>query len=283
MVLWYNSMTHPRTAVTFRTVCLLLTLVCLGFFMSARTVPAEERYLSELGPGDLISIQILGQPDSTTVYVGDDGTITAPLVGPIQVRGLSPVEAADRVAKALKAGGYFVDPQVTIQVTQSRSQMVSVLGEVHSPGRYVVTPSTTILDLLAEAGGAKDTAGDIGYRIRPDGTGGSERIEISINGTSTVPGAAANQTLRGGDSLIIPRAEQFSVVGEVKAPGSYRLDPKISIMEAIAHAGGINERGSERRVLVRRKSPDGQIKSFKPKPSDLVEADNVIVVKESIF
>ena len=54
-------------------------------------------------------------------------------------------------------------------------------------------------------------------------------------------------------------------------------------MEAIAHAGGINERGSERRVLVKRKSPDGQIRSFKPKPSDLVEADDVIVVKESIF
>ncbi len=250
---------------------------------AAGAAPAEERHMSELGPGDSVSIQIFGQPDITNIYVGDDGTINVPLAGPVQVGGSSPVEAAQRVAKALKAGGYFVDPHVTILVTQSRSQLVSVLGEVQNAGRYVITPRTTVVDLLAQAGGAKDTAAEVGYLLRPSASGRVDRIAVSLNGISTAQGATANQTLMGGDSLVVPRSEHFFVYGEVATPGMYRLEPNMSVMQAIARAGGVTARGSERRIQVKRQGKDGQIKVFKPKPVDPVQADDIIQVKESIF
>jgi polysaccharide export outer membrane protein len=245
--------------------------------------PAEDRHMSELGPGDSVSIQIFGQPDITNIYVGDDGTINVPLAGPVQVGGSSPVEAAQRVAKALKSGGYFVDPHVTVLVTQSRSQLVSVLGEVQTAGRYVITPRTTVVDLLAQAGGVKDTAAEVGYLLRPSASGRVDRIAVSLNGVSTAQGAVPNQTLMGGDSLVVPRAEHFFVYGEVATPGMYRLEPNMSVMQAIARAGGVTARGSERRIQVKRQGKDGQIKVFKPKPVDPVQAEDIIQVKESIF
>src|ERR1700722_14645946 len=94
---------------------LLLTLsaLCRAADMPAS---ADQQHMSQLGPGDSVSIHVYGQPDTTDVYVGDDGTISVPLLGKLPVSGLSPVDAAARVAKALKDGGYFIDPQVTIIV-----------------------------------------------------------------------------------------------------------------------------------------------------------------------
>src|SRR6516165_571033 len=111
----------------------------------------------QLGPGDSISIQVYGQPDlAATVYVSDDGTVPVALVGPVQVAHLSPADAAQRIEAALRNARIINDPHVTITVTQSRSQRVSVLGEVGSPGRYAVDARMTIFDLLAQAGGTKE-------------------------------------------------------------------------------------------------------------------------------
>jgi polysaccharide export outer membrane protein len=276
-------MMQPRLAATLWAVSLLLVFRVAMSHAAAAAAPAEDRHMSALGPGDSVSIQIFGQPDITNIYVGDDGTLNVPLAGPVPVGGSSPVEAAQRVAKALKAGGYFVDPHVTILVTQSRSQLVSVLGEVQTAGRYVITPRTTVVDLLAQAGGVKDTAAEVGYLLRPNASGRVDRITVSLNGISTAQGAVPNQTLMGGDSLVVPRAEHFFVYGEVTTPGMYRLEPNMSVMQAIARAGGVTARGSERRIQVKRQGKDGQIKIFKPKAVDPVQADDIIQVKESIF
>src|SRR5208337_2437751 len=102
--------------------------------------PAQKdtvKRIIQLGPGDSVSIQVYGQPDmTTTVYVSDDGTIPVPLAGAVPVAGLSPSEASQRIEKALKDGGFLVDPHVTLTVTQSLSQRVSVLGQVGKPGLY---------------------------------------------------------------------------------------------------------------------------------------------------
>ena len=116
--------------------------------------PAVKAPLLQLGPGDSVSVQVYGQPDlSTTVYVADDGTVSVPLAGNIQVAGLSPAQASSRIEAALKSGKILVDPHVTLTVTQTRSQRVSVLGQVGAPGRYAVESNTTIFDLLAQYAG----------------------------------------------------------------------------------------------------------------------------------
>jgi polysaccharide biosynthesis/export protein len=275
-------MTKFRSFAAVLAVGLLLTLSAVCRSAEAPTT-ADQKHMSQLGPGDSVSIQVFGQPEATNVYVGDDGTISVPLVGNIQVAGISPVEAAARVAKALKGGGYFVDPHVTIIVTQPRSQLVSVLGEVQSSGRYPINPRTTIVDLLAQAGGVKETASDVGYVLRSDDNGHISRFPIKLNGLTDLKDSLPTATLLGGDSLVVPRAEHYYAYGEVTTPGTYRIEPGMTVIQAIARAGGINERGSERRIQLKRLGKNGQYQVLHPKPGDPIQADDIIRVKESIF
>jgi polysaccharide export outer membrane protein len=254
-------------------------------FLSAVPGPAAEAQSPQqqaglLGLGDWVSIQISGQPDVTS-NVAADGTLSVPLVGNIPVSGLSADQAASRIAKALKDGGYFVDPKVSVRATQTQGQFVSVVGEVQTQGRYPITPRTTILDLLAQAGGMKDTAADLGYILRKDDDGRLNRYPVNLN--VLADGKEASPTLLGGDSLLVPRAEHFSIEGEVATPGRYRIEPGMTITQAIARAGGITERGSERRIQLKRAVTAGQYQTTRPKPGDLVQPNDIIRVKESIF
>jgi polysaccharide biosynthesis/export protein len=262
-----------------------LLLLTLSAVCRSDDVPttADQQHMSQLGPGDSVSIQVFGQPDVTNVYVGDDGTINVPLVGNLKVAGMSPVEAASRVAKALKDGGYFVDPQVTILVTQQRSQLVSVVGEVQAVGRYPINPRTTIVDLLAQAGGVKATASEVGYILRRDDDGHTSRYPVKLTGLADINDALPPPTLLGGDSLVVPRAEHYYVLGEVTSPGTYPIEPGMTVIQGIARAGGINERGSERRIQLKRLGKDRKYQVLHAKPGDLIQADDMIRVKESIF
>jgi polysaccharide biosynthesis/export protein len=244
---------------------------------------SDQQQASPLSVGDWVSIQVSGQPDATS-YVGGDGTITVPLIGNIPVAGIAPPQAAARIAKALKDGGFFVDPQVTIAVTAPTSQFASVIGEVRTQGRFPITSRTTVVDLLAQAGGVKDTAADVGYVLRSDETGHVDRRSVSLNVVGDGEGAAPNLTLMGGDRLIVPPAELFFIEGEVTTPGKYRIEPGMTVLEAITRAGGITERGSERRIqLKRRTDKPGQYRTLHVKSGDLVKAGDIIRVKESLF
>ncbi|MDE2252635.1 MAG: SLBB domain-containing protein [Gammaproteobacteria bacterium] len=245
--------------------------------------PGAPRIL-QLGPGDSVAIQVYGQPDmSSTVYISDDGTVPVPLAGAVQVGGLSPAEAARKIEAAFRDGKFLVDPHVTITVTQSRSQRVSVLGEVGTPGRYAIESNETIFDVLAQAGGAKETAADVVYLLRPDKNGQIERIAVNLKGLTDAQRSMPTQVLQGGDSVFVPRAEQFYIFGEVNAPNMYRIEPGMTVTQAIARAGGVTARGSRKRVEIRRKGPDGREQTFSAKPDEPVHANDVLRVKESIF
>ena len=282
-----RSSTGPARASSWTTVL----AVALGFAFSAAAIAparaqvnAQPQRLEVLGPGDTVTVQVFGEPESTPIYVAEDGTINAPYVGKVPVGGISPVEAANRLASALKNGGYFRDPHVTVMVTQSRSQLVSIIGEISGPGRYPITPRTSLIELLAQAGGLKEDASDIGYVVRTDEYGQTSRHPVNLNVEKESASAPSNFALLGGDSLIVPRAERFSIEGEVASPGSYKVEPGMTILQAIARAGGVNERGSERRVRVKRvDKPSGKVQTLSVKLNDAVKADDIIVVKESIF
>ncbi len=248
--------------------------------------PAIEgpRKLLQLGPGDSVALQVYGQPDlSTTVYVADDGSIPVPLVGNVQVNGLSPSEAGRATEKALSDGKFLIDPHVTVTVVQSRSQRVSVLGEVGTPGRYAIESNTTIFDLLAQAGGAKETSSDVVFLLRPDATGKINRYPINLKGLGDARNSMPTQALQGGDSIFVPRAPQFYIFGEVTQPNMYRVEPGMTIVQAIARAGGVTPRGSRNRFEVRRKGADGVERTVNAKLSDPVQPNDVIRIKESIF
>lgn len=250
----------------------------------ATEAAASKAPLLQLGPGDSVNIQVYGQPDlNATVYVSDDGTIPVALTGPVKVAGASPAEAAARIEKALKDGKYLVDPHVTLTVTESRSQRVSVLGQVGRPGRYPIQSNTSIFDLLADAGGITELGGDQVFILRTDASGNITRYPISLKGLADGARGNSEVTLTGGDSVMVPTAPQLYIYGEVTTPGKFKVEPGMTVVQAIARAGGVTQRGSQNRVVIKRRKADGTYETTKAALSDLVQPDDVIRVKESIF
>jgi len=242
--------------------------------------------LLTLGPGDQVKMEVFGRPEmDTTTYVTEDGTMRIPLAGSVKVAGLSPTEGAQKVEAALRDGQFLVDPHVTLTLTQSKSQRISVLGEVRSPGRYAIESNTTILDLMAQAGGVNEKASDVVYILRPDSSGTLQRIPVDLRGTMNSQDAmpAALQTLHTGDSIYVPAASQAYIAGEVRTTGPFRLDTGMTVLQAIARAGGVTERGSTRRVSIKRRDPKGGYTVISAKPDDKIQPEDVITVKERIF
>jgi len=189
-----------RTRLTLASICLVYLGLAIG--QCAHAAGANEyrndQPVVQLGVGDSVGIQVYGQPDmSVTVYVADDGTLSVPLAGPVKVLGLSPTDAARRIEKALHDGGYLVDPHVTLNVTQSLSQKVSVLGEVKQPGRYSISGNTSIFDVIAQAGGVTDNSSSTIYILRPNGSGGTDRLTINLKGLNVENGSLPEQNLKG--------------------------------------------------------------------------------------
>jgi polysaccharide export outer membrane protein len=250
----------------------------------AEALAAVQHPLMEIGAGDTVTVEVFGQKDlDATVYVGDDGTVPLALVGSVPISGVSPAEAAKRIEKSLRDGHFVNDPHVTITVVQSRSQRVSVLGEVTSPGRYGIDAKTTIFDLLAQAGGTRETGADLVYLMRADAAGHIARTPINLKGLTDNSVSVPDLALRGGDVIYVPRADQFYVEGEVQSPAMYRLEPNMTVDQAIARAGGVTARGSLHRIEIKRRDSRGQQVSSGAKLGDRVQPNDVIRVKESLF
>jgi polysaccharide export outer membrane protein len=236
-----------------------------------------------IGAGDTIRISAYRNPDLTTeARLSDDGIVTVPLVGEMKLSGMTPDQAARRIADRLKSGKYINDPQITVTVVQARSRQVSVLGNVQKPGRYMLDgTSSKISDVIAMAGGLDENASDK-IILQPSGAGKSEPVTVDLS--SIIQGdASKNVDVRGGDSIFVPKAAVVYVYGEVTKGGAYRIEPDMTVMQAISLAGGITPRGSERRVQLRRKGADGKWKQSSVKLTDVVSPDDVIYVREGLF
>lgn len=251
---------------------------------SNKPASSSAQPLIALGVGDAVNVQVYGKPElTTTTYVSDDGTLTVPLAGSVPVLGVSPAKAAQRIAYAFRKGNFLVDPQVTVFLTQSRSQQVSVLGAVKAPGRFAVDTKTTVLDVLAEAGGITEDGADAVVLLRPDKEGKVRRLSIDLKGLGDKDMPLPTLRLRGGDSIFVPPARQFFIHGEVKLPNMYRLEPGMTVVQAISRGGGIGPRGSTKRIEIKRRKPNGTYVTLDGKLNDPVKANDVILVKESFF
>ncbi len=240
--------------------------------------------LLSLGIGDQVSMQVYGRPEmSLTTYVSDDGTISIPLAGNVPVAGLSPAKAAEQVAAAFSRGKYLVNPQVTIVPVQFRGPQVSVLGAVRTPGRFLVESKSTLLDVLAMAGGIDEKGADTVVLLRPDNNGKVTRSAIDLKGLGQANTPLPTLILRGGDSIFVPPAEQFYLTGEVRVPNTYRLQPGMTIVQAIALGGGITRAGSNSRIEIKRRKPDNTYVTLEGKPNDVIQANDVLRIKESFF
>ena len=237
-----------------------------------------------LGEGDSIRITVFQNPDLTTeTRISERGTITFPLIGEVELAGLTPAQAEFRIARQLVDGKFVLKPQVSLNVVQVRSRQVSVLGQVARPGRYALDGnSSSVTDLLALAGGIIPT-GDDNVTVILSRNNKIEKLEINVPKMYTTGDLSSNIQLQSGDTIFVQRAPVFYIYGEVQRAGSYRLEPGMTVMQALSVGGGVTARGTDRGLKVRRKAADGSFKTIGVELTDRLQPDDVIYVKESLF
>ncbi|WP_229797358.1 polysaccharide export protein EpsE [Jeongeupia chitinilytica] len=233
-----------------------------------------------LGPGDVVKISVYDHPDlGSEIQMNRDGVITFPLIGKVDLNGLSFAQAEAAIAQALKSGGFIRQPNVNVLVAQYRSQRVAVLGEVNRPGRYALEGGASLVDLLAQAGGASATGGDKLVLVR--GTSRRDFLLSQLLGNEDP--AIREVRVQAGDVIFVPRMQQVFVYGEVNRPGNFRLEQNMTVMQALSVAGGFNPRASKRSLEVHRTRADGSVEEIDVKPSDRLQDNDVLYVQESLF
>lgn len=236
-----------------------------------------------LGGGDVLRLTVYGSPDlATEARVSPTGTITVPLVGQVQVAGL-PVPAAEKkIAGLLDSGGYVKKAQVNILVTTIQSQQVSVLGQVNRPGRYPMDGKRSLMDALAQAGGIGPDGGDTVTLIRTrNGKTSSDAVDIIKMVQSG--DFAHDYELAPNDVVYVERAPRFYIYGEVQRPGPVRLERGMTVLQALSAGGGLTPRGTERGLRINRRDAGGQLQVLQAKHEDVLQVDDVVYVKESLF
>lgn len=272
---------EPVRKLTLGTLPLLLAWLALLILPA----PGWTQSMKEvLGPGDSVRISVYPYPELTSeVRLSEEGKVNLPLIGQVTLKGMTPDQASRHIADRLKSGKFIVNPQVDVAVLEARSRQVSVLGFVTHPGRYMLEGSAAkVSDVLAMAGGLVPEAADTAVVTRKAGDK-SEALKVDVGAIIRGGEAAKDIEVRSGDSVFVPKAPVVYVYGEVMRGGSYRLEPGMTVMQAVSVAGGITPRGSEKRMKVRRRGPQGELNETSVKPSDLVKADDVIFVRESLF
>ncbi|HZF18805.1 MAG TPA: polysaccharide export protein EpsE [Burkholderiales bacterium] len=237
-----------------------------------------------LGEGDSIRITIFQSPDLTTeTRISEKGTITFPLIGEVQLSGLSPARAEARIAEQLVKGKFLVKPQVSVNVVQVRSRQVSVLGQVARPGRYPLDDtSANLTDILAVAGGVSP-GGDDNVTVTMKRDGKLVKLDVDVPTMYRTGDLSKNIRLENGDVIYVQRAPVFYIYGEVQRAGSYRLEQGMTVMQAVSVGGGVTARGTDRGLKIRRRAQDGALHSIDARLTDLVQANDVIYVRESWF
>ena len=114
----------------------------------------------QIGTGDLLEISVYGSDFQKLVRVASKGDIALPLIGSVEVGGLTTKQAESKLRKLLVDGGYFNDPEVSVFTKEYATQGISILGEVQKPGVYPVLGSRRLLDAISLAGGTTVKAGN---------------------------------------------------------------------------------------------------------------------------
>jgi polysaccharide export outer membrane protein len=240
----------------------------------------------QLGEGDLIELTVYDVPELTTkTRISSAGDINCPLIGPTHVAGLSTEEAARSIEKRLSA--FLKDPYVSLFVAEYASQGASVLGEVVKPGVYPVLGEQHLFDLISASGGLTEKAGHsitVTHRNDPDR---SVTLPVSRN-LSDNP--ESNVKVFPRDTIIVRKADIVYVVGDVSRPSGLLMDASgLTVLQAIALAGGTNRTAKMSDTRILRKGPEGMTetkvqlkKILQAKAPDLpLQGGDILVVPSS--
>lgn len=250
------------------------------------TAQAAEQNDYILGPGDSVRIAVYQNPDlSLEARLNEGGSISYPLLGNVKLGGISVSDAEKKIASGLKDGNFIKQPQVSILLIGATANQVSVLGLVGKPGRYpLVTGSNKLSEVMAMAGGITQGAGSDIVVISGVREGKPFRKEVDFTKVFASSGSEPDFLLQNGDTLFVDRAPQIYMYGEVQRSGAQILLRDTTVLQALANAGGLTLRGTQRGIKVHRRNPDtGEVKVIEPGLNDKLMPNDIIYVKESLF
>jgi polysaccharide export outer membrane protein len=297
------------------------TALCsLLFVFYSSSLPAvegvsENTLERKLIAGDRIQIKVNRFEEYSGVFaVNPEGLIEHPLLGNVRARGYSVEEFEQNFTRQLAK--YVRQPEVNVslrtgmaeespQAMVAAQEEIYLMGEISTPGAYTYQPGITLLQLLAKAGGAithpmKDYIGNVrstGANMRNVSVFRStgETIKVNVEQIQKTGDQSQNVELFPGDTIFIPAGTggQFSVLGQVKRPGPYPVEGKITLMEALVQAGGFGPNGSLKNIrVVRTQSEDPQayrvnlweiLKGGRLEQIPYIQAGDAIFVEPTLF
>ena len=221
-------------------VLLLFSLLALCFTPAVLTASTYT-----LGPGDELLIRVENHPDLTLeLAVGPDGYISYPMVGSFKVTGLTITEVKEQLTGMLQP--HIPNLWVTVVLLEARPINIQILGEIKTPGKYSVQQGTTVMQVIAQAGGLTEKA---------------DREHIALNRSTGVVGInmkaiaegdlSGDVVLQDGDTIIVNKGViRVAVMGEVVKPGVYEILPGSRLMDALAQAGGPTVSANVKKISV---------------------------------
>jgi polysaccharide export outer membrane protein len=270
---------------------------------AAQTVPG---YV--LGPDDQFLIRALDAPEISDkpFLIGTNGYITLPMIGKVKAGGLTVEQLEAELNARFKE--FIQNPQISVTVTEIRSQPVSVFGAVTKPGVIQLRGRQTLYEVLSMAGGPSDNAGSILTVTRRrqsgeipipgatvDSTGQFSSAELNVQEILVGKNPAANIEIKPFDIISVSEASSnmIYVVGDVQHPGAFTLGGQrnASVLKAVSLAGGLGRTATPQKARIIREVPGNlklsqitvnikQILSGKAEDIEL-RSDDVLVVPTS--
>jgi len=252
---------------------------------SARVNTDPSDYL--LGSGDLLQVKVFEAEDlNTTVRVSSRGYVTLPLLGAVSVKDLSAREAEEKIENLYRAR-YIKDPHVSIFVEEHFSRRITLMGQFRNPGTYDYLAKQRLLDVMALGGGLSEKAGRVVQVRRYGGADEGQNVFIVDLEQLVKEGRSdLNIEINSGDVLFVPEAGTFFVDGAVRRPGSYYIQHKTTVHEALLEAGGMAPYADKNQATLIRYTEKGTREIIKldltdPQTLELEVKDRDVLITEA--
>lgn len=231
---------------------------------------SEKTTIVKLGSGDLIEVSVYNVPElASKVRVSNSGDVYLPLIDYVHVAGLTQEEAQALIEKRLEDGGFVRSPHVSIFVDEAMSQGVTILGEVGKPGIYPDVGDHKLYEVVSQAGGFTTSAS---RRIAILRKNSAEPIRVNLP-RDLADDLTGNVEIQPGDTITVPRAPVIYIVGDVGRPSGLLVDNgKMTVLQALALAGGTNKTASLGGARILRKGPNGGVTETKVEIKKMLEA-----------
>jgi len=247
--------------------------IAIGTTAAVAQTPDAGGYI--LDADDTVQVVVYGQSEfNVTTRIKSDGTIVMPLIGVVKAAGLNNINLAKQIGDQLDNRGLLKAPIVNVEVISYVSKTANVVGKVSSPGVLPLDRSYRVLEALLKTGWIRENAATFVY-LRRQG-----QPEVRLEVADLVLGSPAqNPVLRPGDTLFVPDAEVVYLTGAVVSAGPQPIAPGMTVRQALVKAGGLTPSASSNKFgLIR-----GDAKEVDIDSAQLVQKDDVIVVKERLF